>query len=81
MRVNIAGVDLVASNCQVTGSVEYYRGFCLDQLGAPVEQINGELQLPEEERVVYLFLVVKWFPLLVVEMHRGLLSGNCPITY
>ena len=59
VRVNIVGVDLVASNCQVTGSVEYYRGFCLDQLGAPVEQINGELQLPEEERVVYLFLVVK----------------------
>ena len=43
----------MASNCQVTGSVEYYRGFCLDQLGAPVEQINGELQLPEEGRVVY----------------------------
>ena len=53
MGADFTGVDPVMSYCQVTGSVEYYRGFCLDQLGAPVVQINGELRLPEEGTVVY----------------------------
>ena len=53
MGADFAGVNPVMSHCQVTGSVEYYRGFCLDQLGAPVVQINGELRLPEEGTVVY----------------------------
>ncbi len=38
---------------QATGSVEYYRLFCLDRLGFPMDEIAGEAQLQENIKVMY----------------------------
>ena len=37
----------------MTGSVEYYAGFCLDWLGQPMVEAREEWLLDEDSRVVY----------------------------